>query len=55
MVDIDDRMPVIITDGNEKGRLNLKTEYLQSLLQPYDADDMEAYRLIYHLRVAIMF
>lgn len=37
MGDIHDRMPVFLTDVKEKGRLTLKTEYLQSLLQPYDA------------------
>ncbi len=54
-MDIHDRMPVILTDENEKGGLTPKTEYLQSLLQPYDANDMEAYRLIYHLRLGTMF
>ncbi|QII50961.1 hypothetical protein G3M81_20460 [Bacillus paralicheniformis] len=37
MVDIHDRMPVFLTDENGEGRLTPKTEYLQSLLQPYDA------------------
>lgn len=48
MEDIHDRMPVILTDENEKEWLNPKNtdpDYLQSLLQPYDADDMEAYQV----------
>ncbi|MDM5298136.1 SOS response-associated peptidase [Bacillus pumilus] len=46
--DIHDRMPVILTHGKEKDWLNPKntdTDYLQSLLQPYAADDMEAYQV----------
>lgn len=42
MEDIHDRMPVILTDENEKEWLNPKNtdlDYLQSLLQPYDADE----------------
>ncbi|WHY22626.1 SOS response-associated peptidase [Bacillus halotolerans] len=48
MENIHDRMPVILTDENEKEWLNPKNtdpDYLQSLLQPYDADDMEAYQV----------
>ncbi|MGG1446421.1 SOS response-associated peptidase [Bacillus subtilis] len=48
MEDIHDRMPVILTDENEKQWLNPKNtdpDYLQSLLLPYDADDMEAYQV----------
>ncbi len=48
MEDIHDRMPVILTDENEKEWLNPKNtdpDYLQSLLQPYDADNMEAYQV----------
>lgn len=48
MEDIHDRMPVILTDENEKEWLNPKNtdpDYLQSLLQPYDPNDMEAYQV----------
>lgn len=48
MEDIHDRMPVILTDKNEKEWLNPKNtdpDYLQSLLLPYDANDMEAYQV----------
>ncbi|MBL3647052.1 MULTISPECIES: SOS response-associated peptidase [Bacillus] len=48
MEGIHDRMPVILTHDNEKEWLNPKNtdpDYLPSLLQPYDADDMEAYQV----------
>ncbi|MEN7436429.1 SOS response-associated peptidase [Bacillus velezensis] len=48
MEDIHDRMPVILTDESEKEWLNPKNtdpDYLQSLLLPYDSDDMEAYQV----------
>ncbi|WP_412055643.1 SOS response-associated peptidase [Bacillus inaquosorum] len=48
MEDIHDQMPVILTDVNEKEWLNPKNtdpDYLQSLLQPYDPNDMEAYQV----------
>ncbi|MGG0773735.1 SOS response-associated peptidase [Bacillus rugosus] len=48
MENIHDRMPVILTDENEKEWLNPKntdSDYLKSLLLPYDADDMEAYQV----------
>ncbi|WP_412055474.1 SOS response-associated peptidase [Bacillus inaquosorum] len=48
MEDIHDRMPVILTDENEKEWLNPKNtdlDYLQSLLQPYDPNDMKAYQV----------
>ncbi|MCY9406299.1 SOS response-associated peptidase, partial [Bacillus spizizenii] len=45
MKDIHDRMPVILTHDQEKewlNPLNTDPDDLQSLLMPYDADDMEA-------------
>lgn len=48
MEDIHNRMPVILTKENEKAWLdrgNDDPEYLQSLLQPYDADEMAAYEV----------
>ncbi|BEV37473.1 SOS response-associated peptidase [Bacillus stercoris] len=48
MKDIHDRMPVILARDFEKEWLNphnTNPEYLQSLLVPYEADDMEAYRV----------
>ncbi|MCY9029075.1 SOS response-associated peptidase [Bacillus inaquosorum] len=48
MKDIHDRMPVILTHDHEKEWLNpqhTNPDYLQSLLVPYDADDMEAYQV----------
>ncbi|ASB61141.1 hypothetical protein SC22_11670 [Bacillus sp. A053] len=48
MKDIHDRMPVILSRDFEKEWLNphnTNPEYLQSLLLPYEADDMEAYRV----------
>ncbi|MCY7864799.1 SOS response-associated peptidase [Bacillus spizizenii] len=48
MKDIHDRMPVILTHDHEKewlNPLNTDPDDLQSLLLPYDADDMEAYEV----------
>lgn len=47
MKDIHDRMPVILTHDQEKwlNPLNTDPDDLQSLLMPYDADDMEAYQV----------
>ncbi|MCY8518604.1 SOS response-associated peptidase [Bacillus atrophaeus] len=48
MEDIHDRMPVILPRNNQKAWLNPQNTgaaYLQSLLLPYDADDMEAYKV----------
>ncbi|MCG8395103.1 SOS response-associated peptidase [Bacillus atrophaeus] len=48
MGDIHDRMPVILPQDNQKAWLNPQNTgaaYLQSLLLPYDADDMEAYQV----------
>ncbi|MFP7233956.1 SOS response-associated peptidase [Bacillus subtilis] len=48
MKDIHDRMPVILTHDHEKEWLNPQhtdPNYLQSLLLPYDPDDMEAYQV----------
>lgn len=48
MKDIHDRMPVILTHDHEKEWLNpqhTNPDYLQSLLVPYDADDMKAYQV----------
>ncbi|MBY4604152.1 MULTISPECIES: SOS response-associated peptidase [Bacillus] len=48
MKDIHDRMPVILTHDQEKewlNPLNTDSDDLQSLLLPYDADDMEAYQV----------
>ncbi|MCY8922436.1 SOS response-associated peptidase [Bacillus atrophaeus] len=48
MEDIHDRMPVILPHDNQTAWLNPQNTdaaYLQSLLLPYDADDMEAYQV----------
>ncbi|MEC0612648.1 SOS response-associated peptidase, partial [Bacillus spizizenii] len=48
MKDIHDRMPVILTYDQEKewlNPLNTEPDDLQSLLMPYNADDMEAYQV----------
>lgn len=46
MSDIHNRMPVILSKESEEAwldRTNDNAEYLRSLLQPYDANQMEAY------------
>jgi putative SOS response-associated peptidase YedK len=48
MKDIHNRMPVILNKENEQAwldRTNDDTEYLKSLLQPYDTEQMEAYEV----------